>query len=418
MIKKAIISYADKEYIKILDITSPTFNFYGNKFNYDVHIIDENKLENICKNLNINNYKNRPPSWYKIIIAKYYLMQYDVILWLDADTIITKFNNDIGCVFNKNLQYIQGFVVHVTDSDIRVPNCGVWLLRNSAITLLDHIWDQEDLIHHSWWEQAAMIRLIGWDINLKTNQFNRLSNYGTSSLELPYYFNAHKNDIRFHLIEPQVFHATMFHNRCEVLKEQYEIAKINMLKDNTSLYSTNFEILESRHNLIKYIPSGSDLCIIGTDTDNFIHILSKNINNITITFLDTGIVNNKYFSGMNENSNTNTLSLDYIKKQYKNMKIIDNYNDITNKFDFIYINNFYSYEKCFSDLEFALTKIKPNGGYISGYGYNLFASKAYKTIYYKDMQIFNAVNDFCYKYNFQLSAETMEGYGSFCIRIN
>jgi hypothetical protein len=48
------------------------------------------------------------------------------------------------------------------------PCTGVWALRSGdrAEAFLAEVWQQTDLIDHQWWEQAAVMRLIGWKLDL------------------------------------------------------------------------------------------------------------------------------------------------------------------------------------------------------------------------------------------------------------
>ncbi len=48
-----------------------------------------------------------------------------------------------------------------------VPNSGVWGMRACAEAqeFLSAAWAQEDLIHHKWWENAAIMRLLGYRLD-------------------------------------------------------------------------------------------------------------------------------------------------------------------------------------------------------------------------------------------------------------
>lgn len=47
-----------------------------------------------------------------------------------------------------------------------MPNSGVMLLRTGpdCARFLDQVWAQEDLIEHTWWENSAISRLLGYEL--------------------------------------------------------------------------------------------------------------------------------------------------------------------------------------------------------------------------------------------------------------
>jgi len=385
---KCIVSYAHGEHKSFLDTATPSFTFYANKHNYNLHIIDDNKLKDICNALNILDYEDRPKSWYKIPIIKYYLEHYDIVLWLDADVIITNFDNDISYSFQNNTKYIQAFVTHITNHT-KVPNCGVWLLRPSAIELLDLIWNQRDLVHHSWWEQSAMLRCINWNIHAG-NQYNDLNEYGKLSLELPIAFNMHKDDFRYNTINPIFFHATMFNDRQKIIEQQSRIANNNIHKNINSIYNTNFTVLDTRINLGIFIPDNARICFIGPDIDEFIPEILNNKSISELVLVDN-FDQDKFSAGIDCCTEINMSSNEY--KKYLNVKykniLLTKYNNTNhsnnipdNYFDFIYIDAYHSYSHCSKDLEFAYSKIK-NNGYICGHDYNIIASKICNVSFYK-----------------------------------
>jgi hypothetical protein len=48
-----------------------------------------------------------------------------------------------------------------------MPNSGVWVLRTGedCRTFLQAVWDQDDLLEHQWWENAAIVRLLGYELD-------------------------------------------------------------------------------------------------------------------------------------------------------------------------------------------------------------------------------------------------------------
>lgn len=209
MKNKVLISFANgQDHIDMLSVALSSFYHYANRYGYDVAIPSQQTIYDAASEYGWD--CNRPPSWSKIVAIKHMLQFYDTVLWIDSDVVINKFDKDIAENFDD--EFMHAFVVHSDRFEGRVPNCGVWLLNKNAIEFLSEIWNQTDFINHKWWEQGAMIHLI-----------SNNKHYFDLSLELPYEFNVHKNDIRFndqeYLQNGRFLHATMWNNRLNKMKE-------------------------------------------------------------------------------------------------------------------------------------------------------------------------------------------------------
>ena len=89
------------------------------------------------------------------------LADYESALWLDADTVIVDDSRDIREDISE--QAMMAMVRHQTvDGD--VPNAGVWFVRRAALQFLDDVWAQEGFVNDPWWEQAAIMHLMGYDL--------------------------------------------------------------------------------------------------------------------------------------------------------------------------------------------------------------------------------------------------------------
>ena len=106
----------------------------------------------------------RPVSWAKIPLISDLLSQYDVVLALDADAVIVRSRVPIEGLVTRVRPI--GMVAHEYNSQT-VPNLGVFAVQRSRFVsrLLVEMWEQEDLIHHKWWENAAFLRLCGYDFS-------------------------------------------------------------------------------------------------------------------------------------------------------------------------------------------------------------------------------------------------------------
>jgi hypothetical protein len=206
---KVLTSFASgKLYTNLLDIALPSFYNYSRLHEYDLFIPSHNKIIDICKAYDWDH--DRPISWLKIPIIKYLLEKYDTVLWIDCDAIINKFDIDISNYLGSDC--LQAFVTHHDKYEDRVPNMGVWLLNKQAHSFVNDIWNMNDYINHKWWEQGANIALMKSNLEL----YNK-------SCSLPYEFNVHKNDIRFHDQDWQkdgiILHATTWPNRLEKMQK-------------------------------------------------------------------------------------------------------------------------------------------------------------------------------------------------------
>jgi hypothetical protein len=108
----------------------------------------------------------RPGAWNKIIILQRLLDEYPVVAWIDADAIVVDGTEDIGAELDDDHDF---YIVAHRDGKppAEVLNSGVVMVRDTVWTrrFLAEVWNQEDLIEHIWWENAAIMRLLGWDLD-------------------------------------------------------------------------------------------------------------------------------------------------------------------------------------------------------------------------------------------------------------
>lgn len=216
MLKKVLVSFAENTHTSLLEISIASLYKYSCKYNYDLIIPSKNIIQSIAQSYNID--INRPTSWLKIPILLDLISKYDVVLWIDADIVINKFDIDIISELH-NKDFTQAFVVHHTPEGY-IPNCGVWILNKNSKNLLLDIWNQVEYIEHCWWEQKANMSLMNW--NQKIEQQDNLSDYGKTSIELPYEWNMHKCDSRYDLnseINCRFLHATTYIDRFNTMKD-------------------------------------------------------------------------------------------------------------------------------------------------------------------------------------------------------
>jgi hypothetical protein len=151
---RVICSLADEVYLAPLAATSLTFEAYARRHGWDM-VLRVGALAD-----------DRPISWSKIPLIKQLLESYEEVWWIDADAAVVDLEPDIRNELEpgKDLYLTE----HRWDEPAgrRCPNAGVLFVRRSdaSLALLDAIWHQEHRIHHPWWENTALLDLLGYGV--------------------------------------------------------------------------------------------------------------------------------------------------------------------------------------------------------------------------------------------------------------
>jgi hypothetical protein len=128
-----------------------TFVPYAYRFGYEIRIGSGDS-------------QSRPASWAKVLFLQKLLTEYDEVLWLDADVVILDASVDLAASVGPDAY--QAFAEWRLDGDIGL-NVGVWFLRASKRTqgFLQAVWDSTQFINHRWWENAAVLALLGHSVD-------------------------------------------------------------------------------------------------------------------------------------------------------------------------------------------------------------------------------------------------------------
>jgi hypothetical protein len=149
MSNMVICSLANGDHERLLHIMQPTVEHYGRKHNIDTIFL----TERLCP--------ERPAAWDKIVLIKGLLKYYEVVMWMDSDTIIVNPEPNI-----KNEIRPDTIMLLCTHQCVEpcCPNTGVWIVKNNpkSLELLEEIWGQTDMINHHPWEQGALFKLLGF----------------------------------------------------------------------------------------------------------------------------------------------------------------------------------------------------------------------------------------------------------------
>lgn len=149
--RKALVSIGTGPHRYLLRLAARSFRPYARRHGYTLHLrttADDG---------------SRPAAWAKVPLLRRLLEDNDVVVWLDADLVIIDLRDDIA--ESLPAQRFLGLVEHRTKEGA-IPNTGVLVLRSGdpSRSFLDDVWSQEDLVDHPWWENAAIARLLGYDL--------------------------------------------------------------------------------------------------------------------------------------------------------------------------------------------------------------------------------------------------------------
>ena len=144
-LRKLLITYAEGNAAgQMAEYSIPSFKAYAELHGYDFKPIER--------------YNDQHPAWQKVYAFQEYLKNYDVVLWIDIDAIILRFDKDISSVFDETVAF-QALAVEPDK-----PNCGVWLMRSceQSFKFLDYLIDISGSFQTPCWEQDAVRLLLGY----------------------------------------------------------------------------------------------------------------------------------------------------------------------------------------------------------------------------------------------------------------
>lgn len=145
---KALCSIGSGPHAALLEISRPTFEAYAQRHGYELITTTESD-------------PRRPPAWSKVPMVREALASFELVLWIDADAVIVDAGRDIA-------DELEGdrFLGLVRHGEVGIPNTGVMLWRpgEPARDLLDRTWAATRFMHHPWWENAALLDALGYDL--------------------------------------------------------------------------------------------------------------------------------------------------------------------------------------------------------------------------------------------------------------
>jgi hypothetical protein len=139
------------------DLTLPSFRAYADRWRYDVVV------EDLPRDGSGADEAAQQAKWRKLGLLRAGLRTHCVVVWLDADVLLTRHDEDVAALLSP--RDFQGLVLEHVPAERRVnPNTGVWVLRScpAAVQFLQAV---EDAGRQPgpWADQGAVLAALGWD---------------------------------------------------------------------------------------------------------------------------------------------------------------------------------------------------------------------------------------------------------------
>lgn len=157
-----ITTYFDRRFAAVGSLCLTSLEHYADRHGYRVLLHNDAT-------------SGRPPAWNKILVLKRVLddESCDFVLWVDADAVFARYDVDIA----REIQVGRDLYLVKHDFGGREkPNTGLMLLRNSswARSFLGRTWDMTEYIYHPWWENAAVMDLLGYGAEIDRSATRKL----------------------------------------------------------------------------------------------------------------------------------------------------------------------------------------------------------------------------------------------------
>ncbi len=227
-----VVTSHDDNYKDIGNITTKSMLKYADKFNLKFEF------------LNMPN-TGRVQTWNKILQIKNEILkkENDYIMWVDADAFFPNdAENILSVIDNKYEIYLSSHYCSVfkgsnyknTILTTNRINCGVMIFKvsNFCLEFLEKVWSKKEYINHFWYEQAAIMDLVGLKADItgnlndnKGNDFylNKIKFLSKEWNSIPSFGAISSESIR-----PSIIHLAGIENdeRIKLLKDYIKRGKI------------------------------------------------------------------------------------------------------------------------------------------------------------------------------------------------
>lgn len=199
-----------------LRIMKPTVEYYGKFHNIDTLFFTENFLPNKIAKRN------------KIFLMANLLKYYEIVMWMDSDTIIVNPKEDIRDELNSDhLVYMASYF----GRSPLFPNSGVIVAKQhpKTIEILDAVWNHKRR-SGEWWDQQAFLKLLGYkNKNIKIIDYQGPTEYTPliGNLHVKWNSRPNRKDVAK---SPIIVHhcGLKWPKRLQRMKKSYELFLINI----------------------------------------------------------------------------------------------------------------------------------------------------------------------------------------------
>lgn len=151
--RKVLLTAASGPHVELLSIALSPLHAYARRHSWSLRVVVGEVPA------------DRPAAWAKVPLIREALQEADVVCWLDSDAIVVDLSTDIldEAEPGKDLYLVRHFGA---DPPHETPNTGVmmWRAGEWADRMLERVWSSEHLVDHPWWENAALLEILGYEL--------------------------------------------------------------------------------------------------------------------------------------------------------------------------------------------------------------------------------------------------------------
>ena len=148
------------------------------------------------------------------------LDEYDIAIFFGCDMVVVDGTEDFD--LPPLDEWAQAMVAHNT-GDGHVPNTDMWIVNQKMKPWLEKCWALDKYIMHGWWEQAALMELMGYEPDVRPTYCRDIYNELYSMTHfLDNGWNVHIWDQQLpdhYRGRARIQHATMHPDRAAVMRQ-------------------------------------------------------------------------------------------------------------------------------------------------------------------------------------------------------
>ena len=214
---KAIVTFGTGTHAELLKIALPSYRAFAHLHGYDLHVAEQIG-------------RQRPAPWYKVRCIQSLLADYQMVVFMGCDMVIVDGSEDFDIPGSGDFIWSQAMVAHNT-GDGHVPNTDMWICWRTMLPWLEKCWALDKYIMHGWWEQAALLELMGYEPDIRpTYCRDERNELYKATYFLDHSWNVHMWD-RPQPEHPRIQHATMYPDRKKTMHEWDEQAKAGWMSE-------------------------------------------------------------------------------------------------------------------------------------------------------------------------------------------